>query len=393
MALCPVCYSEIGMWSDDPIKTPKGLAGSSYIGFTYICSRHINQLQTYWSAKEIEAGVSEAQRTNFILVSGAVRKFHIYQLRVSVEKCLNASGQSKHDYFNYDAEGNDMGTNKTQWTDPLLTNDMWIRAIHIEDLRHPLVIELEWLETWEDAITGVYFNVEGATPTAPGWHDASELIANPITGAMADWEYYGQYRHNHLGTIPAPGGQCWVKGEMKGTDNHYYMYAKAVKEELPSIPTRMQAKSGVYIDANLEFKVELTEDTKLSFDIADFVLNSTTDPAPSLLGGGMMIEIKTVTVTSKPITYYVHSNYSGGSGDLYDHHSIHGGQRGITLSWSEFQNFDRNIWNDYITMWGEAPASGRWINYIRCEAVSDASPDTNSEAGFSIDNIKLYTET
>jgi|GEM_PF-3206480 len=184
---CPVCFSPIvtdptkieelreegiNVWKDDPLLTSQGLAGDEYKGKTPCRWLHIKQLQDARKQQELDSGIPEEERTEFLEIGKGepIRKVHIEQLRISTEKILIASGFIKEkeneeepneadldEYFNYDVEGAETRTeHQTEWVDidrdntdklPLLQSvKVPIKAIHIEDLRHPILIP--WIETW-----------------------------------------------------------------------------------------------------------------------------------------------------------------------------------------------------------------------------------------------------
>jgi hypothetical protein len=155
---CPICFSEIGEWTDDPIKTVNGVAGATHKGFTYHKYQHIKELQDYYQALEIEH-LPENQRTSFSPINNSGKFIsdvdYIKELRQSVEKILIANGLTKDEYFNYDSEGNFMGTSQVEWNDVNIEGKKFqIRSIHIEDLRH--IILYGWIETWNKAELGEY---------------------------------------------------------------------------------------------------------------------------------------------------------------------------------------------------------------------------------------------
>jgi len=148
MARCPRCFSNLEdeEWTDDPIKTPKGEAGEDYIGFTYFNPVHIEELQEARTQQEINVGIPEAERTTFtpVKIEGErvyFYKKHIRELRESTEKILNATGQTKDSYFNYDETGKEynIGNHQTDWHDVDLSKKIYIKAVHIEDLRHHIL--------------------------------------------------------------------------------------------------------------------------------------------------------------------------------------------------------------------------------------------------------------
>lgn len=175
--LCPTCFSELVSdeerkrrieedpkheiygysWSDDPVLTPKGLSGEEYKGVTEIKSKHIIELQEARKQQEDDIGMFEEDKTEFTEVKDEVSVDckHIKELRDSTEKILKADidieelteeerKELLYEYFNFDAEGNkkipadERYIDKDGWTDPDLSRIVKIKAVHIEDLRHPI---------------------------------------------------------------------------------------------------------------------------------------------------------------------------------------------------------------------------------------------------------------
>ena len=168
---------EVPQWSDDPCLTANGLNGNDFIGRDAIRTLHIEELQETRKQEELDSGIDESLLTKFtdIKEQTHVRKAHVIELRQSTEKILKASGSTLKEYFSTDPDGNtinpnpnDPAGNKDEWTDvarglayidgigdvvtefdvtieekedsPSIPNNTRVRGIHIEDLRHPLII-------------------------------------------------------------------------------------------------------------------------------------------------------------------------------------------------------------------------------------------------------------
>ncbi len=137
--ICPICYSKIfnqngtgeQTWSSDPIKTPHGLAGQRFVGFQNIKRSDIVAIQTRNNL---------ALTADFTDISSGyqqISKNHIAELRTSTEAILNATGQTKGEYFNYDEDSVDMESNQADWHNTNLDSYKGdVQALHIEDLRH-----------------------------------------------------------------------------------------------------------------------------------------------------------------------------------------------------------------------------------------------------------------
>lgn len=159
MSTCPICHSVIGTWSDDPLLTEKGLAGENYKGLTEVNWQHIKEIQDLRIQQEIEAEIDNKTSFSEINPTIPIHKNHILELRQSTEKLIDIAESDLTHYFNYRIEDEEeiyIGTykygqkaaDKTNWTDPNLVGIKKIKAIHIEELRHPLPFMLYDMEGW-----------------------------------------------------------------------------------------------------------------------------------------------------------------------------------------------------------------------------------------------------
>jgi len=197
--LCPTCHSKIGTsstqeseraqgkqgaddnenpvprWTDDPIFTTKGLSGSTYSARTNNIKRaHIREIQKTREAQEIEVGIPTSLRTDFSTIA-------ITTTRV-IQRHIIVVDSTLEEYFKLDDDGEEQPQNpnlanvagptlleaQSEWIDvargrryiakdgnfkreftlpdgsvedsPTLPSRHPIRAIHIEDLRHPVPI-------------------------------------------------------------------------------------------------------------------------------------------------------------------------------------------------------------------------------------------------------------
>jgi len=135
MPKCPNCTSELGLFTDDPIIP----------GITRIRAVHILELQARCHQAEIDGGITPLSVFSEISANvSKVRNNHIQEIRSSIEKIMDNDLTT---YFNYDYDGNFLGTDRTDWIDKdLVAYVNKIRYLHIEDLRHPLLTT--WKETW-----------------------------------------------------------------------------------------------------------------------------------------------------------------------------------------------------------------------------------------------------
>lgn len=165
--ICPACGYKKGYWLDDPIKTEKGVfdkygnAISGTIGSVYIKRSHFKELQVKRARQE---ELLEIPSTTFSSVGGEgeffkPKKSHILELRQSTMKVLDKLEIPKWNYFYYDYNGDELihydenGNEYCQidWHDPDFNAYKGpVRAVHIEDLRHPIVLYPE-LHVYHDS--------------------------------------------------------------------------------------------------------------------------------------------------------------------------------------------------------------------------------------------------
>ena len=140
--LCPYCHTELGTWTDDPILLPQSNT-ETLIGKTPCRLTHLIEIRSRINQIEDENGIdqtvwSEAIADNDKVVP--IRLAQILECRRAIERILEAVGSTKEEYFNLDAEGNDIGYGQTEWIDNNLDVGFPIRGFHIEDLRHPIPV-------------------------------------------------------------------------------------------------------------------------------------------------------------------------------------------------------------------------------------------------------------
>jgi hypothetical protein len=184
---CTSASGAIPQWTDDPIRTHRGFNGADYKGNFRTRAIQLQELQWARIAEEQEAGFDDNFKTKFSslkLHKNRIKECHLVELRQSTEKLLENAGSTLKDYFLYDKDGNEATPNpkdltpngipKEEWSDvkrgaayltnegkretkffimpgqekdsPSLPDYTHIRAIHIEDLRHP--VPAGWKEFW-----------------------------------------------------------------------------------------------------------------------------------------------------------------------------------------------------------------------------------------------------
>jgi len=203
MALCPTCHSNIGSgslgeaartqgsqgtdsndlpiprWSDDPSLTANGLSGAPFKGINRYRNINILELQQRINTTETDLGLPVTSFSPIDHNTHNSRRLLI-ELREAIEKILNSGGFTLVDYFKLDDDGNEItqnpllvsqygaGTPQDEWIDvtrgepytdqngttittfmlpdstvqqtPGVKNDVHLKAVHLEDLRHPIPV-------------------------------------------------------------------------------------------------------------------------------------------------------------------------------------------------------------------------------------------------------------
>jgi len=266
--LCPTCHSEIGEWTDDPILTAKGLSGDEYKGAIPIKVEHIKELQDKKTEQETDMGFLEDEITQFTKIipkEQKVIKEHINELRKSTEKILTDGKEVTEEertellkqYFNYDVDGNYIGTykyglkvvDKKEWTDVdknnipnLPDNKIKIKAIHIEDLRHFIPIP-NWfvlITPHSDGMRWTVFNktLKNGLPKFKFINEKEYSVFRVADGSLAlghnyfitqiqSWPDGGQFWRMSLPTLAVTQYRIFYDGSIHGAtisgDYFYYI--------------------------------------------------------------------------------------------------------------------------------------------------------------------------
>jgi hypothetical protein len=187
---CPYCFSLFSdhLWTHDPILTLNGskfcfddetgkLVESESIekryhkGFYQILNSDIKELQEEYDDYKPENGWTPVEDSADGL--WVPNKKHIRELREAIEEALEITEASTEterqaileEYFNYDENGTERvssAQHQKEWTDSTLTNTTepkWqgqIKNLHIEELRHSLIIRLE---RWNKSDNGSFMTL------------------------------------------------------------------------------------------------------------------------------------------------------------------------------------------------------------------------------------------
>lgn len=181
----------IPQWTRDPILTTPSTNGNEFLGQEKLIDLVLTEIQNARRQEEIEVGIPKALQTDFSEISlQHFKDVHLIELRESVEKILNTTGLTLFDYFNFDAEGNqvDPGPSdkeKSEWSyvergsqyvhkdgsvsgifklpdgtaqkSPSVPINTKMNSIVLEDIRHPIL--MGWREYWSVSFPSTIFQL------------------------------------------------------------------------------------------------------------------------------------------------------------------------------------------------------------------------------------------
>jgi len=196
---CPYCFSKTDVpvnaeeyvWSDDPTFVIGKSIMKQYQGILQIKPSHIVELQNNRKILEKELGIepltefTEINNNNFYQILTKC----IIELRTSTEGILDTVGMTKEEYFNYDENEDLKGIGQLDWTDSLTENNIQMKALHIEDLRHYIrsaMLEMEQWNIWEDGGSDLY----GVEDNKLGYHAKRNYYVYRSWAGVGDWYNY-----------------------------------------------------------------------------------------------------------------------------------------------------------------------------------------------------------
>jgi hypothetical protein len=393
MAICPICFSDLGtpsyadfQWTDDPIFTTPTLSTAQYVGFTRMKAQHIKELQQNRNQLETNLGLTLTVFTPMD-VSNLFQNWdkYILELRQSTEALLTAVGMTKETYFNYDKNGTDMnpGNHQLDWIDVVdLTNHnlchFQSKGRHIEDLRH--FIQTIWQETWSDFSFSDSCNIDG--------EGTSEELKTGILNADHDWDYNLSWTENALKAIGSSvAGLNYFKSDAILVCNNNYAF-NGYSEAVP-----------------LGFA---SQGTATSFHGIVHTTNQTIIPATN----------PNLNLIINNLNYSYTRNATGTGGDLPkiptliirismggDIYYVFGDENyypltyKILISSSNYSgNLQRNLYNDFFTLYGVYPSSkvSQIRIYTRTDSVCASSAffetprwGQNASVSVSLETIQL----
>lgn len=405
---CPYCYRPLGVWKHDPLLLADGskykwsddthlvlvpdVKNRIYKGMYQITETELIELQEHRKALEEEL-LPEAERTTFSPIN-KTGKFqitvkHIKELRDSTEKLLTTMGMTKDDYFNYDEEANKIihpNGDKSEWFEPSLSpNTFQCKNLHIEDLRHN--IPTMWMETWEK---GTEFTNFVHAYDATSAEDTAESKDISFTAN----HYWETYIHAHA-TGMAPVGGAGATGEATTTFN-----LTSVKDIQGILNSKAHA-----------WGAGCTGSGRSSINLFTYVSNPVIKYKETLRFQLKGIYTKTWIHSEyfespppyppqPPDTYLIITINEGQLNYLVGKSAMSGE---IEISTTEFQNFDKNLYDDYKTTHGGIPPPidypiwkidihvDNWLIYGTDGAEGEVTGDSIVE--FRIDDMKLLYKT
>ena len=132
---CPICYNDVGTYTDDPMKTPLHF-NDSLRGICMQRERHITEIQDRINEYEAQFGVNSLTTwTPTEKGKYPYRGKHINEIREAIEGVLVKIGVSLSDFLSQDENGN-LTLGITDWLDGhRLLEKQIVRAMHVEEIR------------------------------------------------------------------------------------------------------------------------------------------------------------------------------------------------------------------------------------------------------------------
>ena len=391
---CPICHSELTpeqTWTHDPICTLQGLAGDDYKKIQHIRKKDIEELQEARTEQEIDIGITEEERTTFTTVPETgiftANKKHIRELRQSTEKILKEMGITNpgdeadlEQYFNYDEEGNYIGTykygekviDKTEWTrvdrnitgyngEPYMPENMThIYALDIEELRHP--IQVAWVERWNITEPQIFeshnYTPEGVWNFEAWRYSFGDSNFINYEGDRGEWEInWSEGFHHYPTTInyplfpPDPDSTTFQLNYRAIDDGSLESSKISIFHSVwtlynpASPPQEGFAESGysgsIIADNNITPKFNIKSTTRMSF--SSIVNLSLTPGYHFTFHNYVYCMVRLIGTGYDKTIYYIYG--------LWDSfHNPPFSDYGIYLTQTEFQNFQRNIYEDFTVI-------------------------------------------
>lgn len=344
---CPYCYRPIGTHTHDPILISTGakydwisdtelvyepdIDNRWYKGFYQINEDDVIELQDELKTLEIDNDITPLTEFSPLNSSGKfqITGKHIKEMRDSVEKLLDAFGLTKTDYFNYDEDLNHIihpSGDKTEWTDPITEatdlQKFQVKYIHIEDLRH--YIQTLWQEKFIITPESTYFNDIQTLLTNYDSEANTSFVGDKGTWNVNKWVHIGL----SLSTVSDMAAIAESLASAEGSKLFLFSQNNI---------TGHNASGGVQMASYLTpITKKVNSTTLLKFDSTVVVSDSNNNNV-----------YVTCIVTFAPgfDIIYIYGSYP----------SLVGSFNLISLSQSEFQSFNRNLYNDFNTIFGFTP--------------------------------------
>ncbi|MFA6971817.1 MAG: hypothetical protein WC208_10500 [Gallionella sp.] len=165
---CPICFNDIGTFTDDPLKMPNHF-DATLKGNVLFRARHITELQDMVNEYEGNVGIAYSKWSPCNDKTDLPNIRHVNELREAIEAVLTKIGTSLSDYLSMDADGKPTTPATTDWLDGhRLTRGTLLRGMHIEQLR----------KKFDTTIPMWLFNGGGEATTIPNADTAVDILYN-----------------------------------------------------------------------------------------------------------------------------------------------------------------------------------------------------------------------
>jgi hypothetical protein len=267
--------NDVPVWSNDPVLTYYGFNGESYVGQQFTNASDMFEIQDHHTIMELDIGVNPPTQFSPISQGAASLQSNaasLIELRISTERILAKLGVSLQDYFRLDTDaavqlaGPYDTANKTDWTDvsrglafnpnglntailnekktqfrdtpttwknvPGIEPTVFMSAIHLEDLRHPLV-GIAWVERFSISLV----------PDATGDKTPIDVLSHAVntTGGQTDEDER---------TIPGDKSQYTITARATTSGSNSITYADARYIVSPNF------EPSIYTETPLRLKID-----------------------------------------------------------------------------------------------------------------------------------------
>ena len=374
---CPICYSIITsddpttiVWTDDPLKTPNHPI-IELQGITIIRDRHITELQEHIQDIEFELYIYPFTEWTLCDTTTLPRYNHINELREAIEGILTKQGVDLKDWLSYDIDQQPV-LNIEEWLDGhRLESKHILRGMHIEQLRKELICS--WWERFNITIPAVIIDIINTVPPFP------PLQTEYFIGDTGYWKATG-YPSIDVPSFPLGFYTGEARLKIDTNSNKVNIYSLA---SVTSSPT--QGWSDIEVNGEISAPVgrlegrPLKPNTHVSFEMT---ITNTGEVIGGPFDGFVRRYVRfRLRLVGEDINYWYN----------IDTVSPPSTPQNIYLTKGEMENFNRNVYNDYVAAFGVPPPGAKVGSvYFALSNNLDTRLVVTTTLEVLLDNIKVF---